>query len=105
MSYDPTFRERAVKHAQTHGIKKTCESFGASASALKSWQKLYRETGALGNKPLNRKWRKIDPELLLKDVRERPDAFNWERAERFGCRAEAIRQALRKLKVTRKKNS
>ena len=104
MSYDPIFRERALKHEEAHGIGKTCESFGISTTAIKSWRKQYLETGSLEKKPLNRKHKKIDPEMLLKDVRDYPDSFNRERAERFGCSAEAIRKALKRLGVTLKKN-
>ena len=103
MAYDRVLRERAVFYREKHSQKETCEAFGISASALKEWQKKYKETGSLENKPLERKWRKIDPEKLKADVQAHPDDFNNERAERFGCSGEAIRQALEKLKITRKK--
>jgi len=57
----------------------------------------------LANKALNRKHKKIDPEKLLKDVEEHPDDFNYERAQRFCCSAEAIRLAMKKMKITHKK--
>jgi hypothetical protein len=57
----------------------------------------------LENKPLDRKWWKIDPEKLKTNVQTHPEDFNDERAERFGCSGEAIRQALQKLKITGKK--
>jgi transposase len=62
------------------------------------------ETESLENRPLNRKRRKLDPEKLRKDAEDYPDAFNRERAQRFGCAEEAVRLALKKLKITRKKN-
>ena len=103
MSYDPTFRKRAVKYRESHSRQETCEAFRISGRAIDAWLKKYLETGSLKDKPLERKHRKIDPELLHKDVRDNPDAFNWERAQRFGCTAEAIRKALKRLGVTRKK--
>jgi hypothetical protein len=59
----------------------------------------------LANKPLNRKHKKTEPEKLLKDVQERPDDFNCERAQRFTGSAEAIRLAMKKLKITQKKTA
>jgi transposase len=105
MGYDKILRERAVLYRGKHTQKETCETFGVSATALKRWQKQYKETGSLENKLLERKWRKIDPEKLRADVQAHPDDFNDERAKRFGCSGEAIRQALRKLKITRKKRA
>jgi len=61
MGYDKVLRERAVFYREKHSQKETCEAFGISAGALKEWQKKYAETGNLENKPLKRKWRKIDP--------------------------------------------
>ena len=46
---------------------------------------------------------KIDLEMLAQDVRDFPDAYQYERAERFGVTPKAIWQALRKLGVTYKK--
>ena len=105
MSYDKVLRERAVRYCEQHTHKETCEAFGVSVSAVKQWQKRYNETGNLANKPLHRTWRKIEPEKLRADVQEHPDDFNDERAQRFGCSGEAIRQALQKLKITRKKRA
>jgi transposase len=105
MAYDKVLRERAVFYRETHSQKETCDAFGVSASALKEWQKKYKETGSLENKPLNRTWWKIDPQKLKADVEAHLDDFNDERAERFGCSGQAIRQALRKLTITRKKKS
>ena len=105
MAYDKVLRARAVFYREKHSHKETCEAFGISSSALKEWQKKYKETGSLENKPLERIWRKIDPEKLRADVLAHPDDFNDERAERFDCCGEAIRQALQKLNITRKKRA
>ena len=105
MGYDKVLRERAVSYRQNHSQKQTCETFGVSSSALKKWQKQYNETGSLENKPLQRQWRKIDPEKLRADVQAHPEDFNDERAQRFGCSGEGIPLALQKLKITRKKKS
>ena len=98
-------RELAVKYRENHSIKETCEAFEISATALNKWVNRYKQTGSLANKVLNRKHKKTEREKLLKDVQERPDDFNCERAQRFTCSAEAIRLAMKKLKITQKKDS
>ena len=50
------------------------------------------------------KHRKIDPDLLAQDVEKYPDAYQFERAERFGVCQKAIWSALRRLGVTYKKS-
>ncbi|WP_440864958.1 IS630 family transposase [Symbiopectobacterium purcellii] len=47
--------------------------------------------------------RKIDKSELIKDVEQYPDAYQKERAERFGVCQKAIWQALKKLGLTYKK--
>ena len=103
MSYDPTFHARTLKYRQTHSLKETYEAFWVNASSVQNWQELLRKTGGPEDKPPNRKYRKIDPERLRKDVQEHPDDFLSERAVRFGCSDEGIRKALGKLGITRKK--
>jgi len=105
MRYDRVLRERAVCYREKHSQKETCQTFGISSSALKVWQKQYIEPGSLENKPLERTWRKIDPEKLRADVPAHPDDCNNARAQRFSCSGGAIRQALQKLNITRKKRA
>lgn len=52
------------------------------------------------NKPAT----KINMAELARDVGQEPDAFQHERAERFGCGRRGISAALKRLKITRKKN-
>ena len=96
-------RELAVRYRESHSIKETCEAFKVSATALNKRVKRYKQTGSLANKVLNRKHKKIEPEKLLKDVQERPDDFTYERTQRFTCSAEAIRLAMKQLKITHTK--
>jgi len=42
----------------------------------------------------------LDLEALARDVRAHPDAYQYERAQRFGVTQKAIWQALRRLRVT-----
>ena len=104
MSYSIDLRKRVVKYRLAgHTIKETCEVFGVGNYAVSKWVKQYKETGDLSNKPLNRGFKKIDPEKLKAYVAEHPDAYQKEIAEIFGCSAEAIRKAMKRLGITRKK--
>ena len=92
------------------GIKKAGKSyedtgkvFGVSASTVHRWVRQYEETGDLSNKPLNRSFKKIDPEKLKAYVAEHPDDTQQEVATVFGCCNQAISQAYRRLGITRKK--
>ncbi|MDE5772765.1 MAG: IS630 transposase-related protein, partial [Ruminococcus sp.] len=67
------------------------------------WVKQYEETGDLLNKPLNRSFKKIDPEKLKAYVSEHPDDTQEEVATVFGCCPQAISQAYRRHGITRKK--
>ncbi len=65
MSKSKDLREAAVKYRlSNHTLEETAEVFGVSKSAVSSWVQKYKETGDLSNKPLNRGFKKIDPEKL-----------------------------------------
>ena len=83
--------------------KETCQGFEISATALHKWEKRCKQTGSLANKVLNRKHKKIQGAKPLKDVEQYPVDFNYERSQRFTCSAQAIRLALKKVKITHKK--
>ena len=53
--------------------------------------------------PLNRSFKKIDPEKLKAYIAEHPDDTQQEVATVFGCCNQAISQAYRRLGITRKK--
>ena len=102
--YSEDLRKKAVEYHQSgHTLEETRAVFTISLTALKRWKKQYQETGSLKNKELNRRYKKIDPEKLSAYVKEHPDAYLKEIAEVFGCTDEAVRLALKKLKITRKK--
>ena len=74
MSYSIDLRERVVKYRRAgHTIKETCEVFRVGNYAVSKWVKQYKETGDLSNKPLNRGFKKIDPEKLKAYISEHPD--------------------------------
>lgn len=90
--------------SEGHSYRETAGVFKVSTSTLQTWKSTLNETGALSPKKRKETWRKIDPDKLRKYVEEHPDTYQYEIAEAFGVRLYAIQKALKRLKITRKKN-
>ena len=104
MSYSEDIRRRVLDYlSEGHTQQRAKQVFKVGISTMRSWQKQLSEQGHLKPKPLNRPFKKIDPEKLSAYISENPDAYLREIAEVFSCTEEAVRQALAKLKITRKK--
>ena len=105
MSYDIKYRQRAMDYlSEGHSYRETAATFKVSATTLQAWKSQLNESGTLAPKKRKETWRKIDPDKLCKYVEEHPDAYQRELAAAFGVRLYAIQKALRRLKITRKKN-
>jgi len=105
MSYDVKYRRRAVEYwADGHSKRVTAKVFNVSPTTLQSWKNQLKETGKLEPKPHGERRRKIDPDRLKDYLKKHPDAFLKEMAEEFGCSDVAILKALKRLKISRKKN-
>ena len=106
MSYSKDLREKVLAVVE-EGMRqeKARKMFKLGSTTITQWKKLRAETGSLENRPLERSWRKIDAEKLKADVEEKPDDFDWERSERFGCSGQGIESARKKHKITRKKDN
>lgn len=105
MSYDTKYRHRAIEYwNEGHSKKETAEVFKVSHFTLQKWKSQLKETGNLESKKRKVSWRKIDPAKLKKYLGQHPDAYLKEMAEVFDCTDVAILKALRRLKITRKKN-
>ena len=104
MAYDEKYRKRAVEYRKEgNTLEETAKVFKIGTTTLKQWIKKYEETGEIKNKPLNRPHKKIDPVALEAYVEKYPDAYLEEIAKAFGCVESAIRKALKRQKITRKK--
>ena len=102
MSHSVKFRRHvlAVKEREQLSFNQVAERFCVGVASVKRWSK------RLEPKPYSpRKNRKIDLDALRADVCAYPDAYQYERAARFGVCPKAIWQALRKLGVTYKKSA
>lgn len=98
--YSLDFRKHVLKVGEREGlsIRKLAKRFSISSSTLINWRrrlapKTKRHKPAL----------KIDMEALKKDIDQYPDAYQYERAERFGVSKSGIWHAMKRLGVSYKK--
>lgn len=102
MTYSIDFRKRIleIKKKRNLTFQTTSDLFGVSIRTLFNWSNRV-EPKTKRNKPAT----KIDMEKLTEGVKQRPDDYQYERAERFGVSQWGIGSALKRLKITNKKNS
>jgi len=100
MSYPLKFRLHVLGVREKEGLSlaATATRFQVGVSSLVRWLK-HPEPRQSG-----RRRGKIDMAALAQDVEMFPDAYQFERAERFGVCQKAIWQALRRLEITYKKS-
>jgi transposase len=101
MGYSIDLRRKVleIKDRDKLSFEETASRFGISKSSVSRWAKRL-EPCQTRNKPAT----KIDMELLVRDVETHPDAYQHERAERFGCSQRGMCEALKRLKISREKN-
>jgi len=106
MAYDVKYRLRAVEYwGEGHKKRETAALFRVSPTTLQKWKTQLKETGTLEPKKRKQTWRKIDPDQLKRYVEENPDAYLREMADVFHCTIHAIEGALKRVKISRKKNN
>lgn len=105
MSYSIDYRKGTIEYREEgHTYKETPEVFRVSISTIQKWEKQWKEKGTLAKAPLNRGYKKIDPERLKKYVQEHLDAYPKEIAKEFGCCETTIRKTFDRLDITHKKD-
>ena len=104
MSYDEKYRRRTLEYrVEGHSLVKTSKVFKVAINTIRNWERQLKTEGHLQKHTFVRTFKKIDPEKLRAYIRENPDAYLREIAEAFQCCQTAIRKALKRLKITRKK--
>lgn len=104
MAYSLDFRKRVIEYRKEgNSLRKTSEVFAVAVPTIREWERKLREEHTLDRKPLNRTFRKLDPEKLRKHVEEHPDAYLRERAAYFGVAVSTVADALARLGITYKK--
>lgn len=101
MTYSLDFRRHVLSVREKEGLTfaETAERFAVGIASVTRWAKTPEPKSTREGRP-----RKIDLDQLAQDVRDHPDAYQYERAARFGVTPKAIWQALHKLGVTYKKS-
>ena len=101
MLYELSFRKHVLSVQEREGlsIRATASRFGISPNTVYLWKK------CISRKSRQVKAYKIDMDALAEDVKKHPDAYNSERAIRFGVSVSCIYYALKRLGVSYKKNS
>ena len=103
MTYSLDFRKKvlAVKAQENLSFEAVALRFGIrSKNTVFRWTKQL-EPCQTRNKPAT----KIDMDALARDVELHPDAYQYERAQRLGVSESCVQAALRRLKISRKKNT
>lgn len=102
MTYSIDFRRKvlSIKEQENLSDEETALRFGIGIASLTRW-KARLEPQQTRNKSAT----KINMDALAKDVEMYPDAYQYERAERLGVSQRGICQALKRLKISYKKNA
>ena len=104
MSYPEKYRQRTLEYRQEgHTLEQTHKVFNVAIITIRKWEKQLKEEGTLKKHKVIRPFKKINPVELEKYVSEHSDAYLKEIAQNFNCTEGAIRKALKRLKITRKK--
>lgn len=106
MAYSIDFRERAIEYyiIEGHTAKELYEAFKIYPSNVLRWEKLLERTNSLKPEYKETRKRKIDITELERAVERKPDITLPELAKMFNCTKQSIDAALKKAKITRKKN-
>ncbi|WP_193004304.1 IS630 transposase-related protein [Neisseria yangbaofengii] len=100
MAYSEDFKQLVLKKLrQGWTIRRAAKEFGIAISTITLWKR----PPAPQTPPKQRKTRKISAQALLEDVERYPDAYCYERAQRFGCSHTAIHKALKRYNISCKK--
>ena len=101
MPYSLDLRQKVINFIENGGtITEAAHTFGIGRASIYRW--LSRPT--LEATKVKSRRRKLDWEELEKDVKENPESKLSDRAKKFGVNPTAIFYALKKMKITRKKN-
>jgi hypothetical protein len=102
MTYSLDFRVKvlSVREAENLTISDVSTRFGVGIATVVRWLRRI-EPCRTRIKPTS----KINMIDLVRDVREHPDSYLFERAIRFGVSGQGIAHALRRMNITVKKNT
>jgi len=98
--YNLFFIKKVLRQRKQMSIRKLSEKYGLSSRTIQNWEK-----GKLPKGKRNKQNSALNIDLLLDDVKQYPDAYQYERAKRLNVSQRCICYNLKKLGITYKKNS
>ena len=102
MAYSLDLRERVMARVnEGHSVEDTATLFQVSPATIYRW----RNRASLERTVVPQRRRKLAPEALRQHVRDYPEARLKDRAKDFGVHPSAIGHALKRHRITVKKNS
>ena len=106
MAYSADTRKMVLKFlTDGNSYTETSKALGVSISAIKSWERLQRETGGLENRPRERTTTKFHGGELLDFITKNPDATLEAISTNFGGSITGAFNALKREKITFKKEA
>lgn len=99
MAYSKDYRQMILGKLEA-GVtyRELAREYNISKTTIQNWKRQPER------KIVKTRKSKIDMEQLRQDVEQYPDHYQRERAVRFNCTQRAIGMALRRLKITQKKD-
>jgi transposase len=101
VTYPIQFRKKILE-CKSNGLsyRKLYKRFGISPTTIRRWEKQLEP-----KKTKNTPWKKLNKEVLKKDVEQYPDSYHYERAARLGVSKTHIFNVLKSMGMTYKKNT
>jgi transposase len=104
MAYSEDYRRRTVEYRREgHTLEEVYAAFKIYPGTIRDWEARMDGGSLKPSYSETRSPRKLPPDALIQYIEEHPDAFLSEIGDYFQCSAEAVRKALKKHKITRKK--
>ena len=102
MTYPVFYRKKVLAYREKHHltIKEVAAHFKIGSATVSRWVSRIDPCRTRDKPAL-----KIPDEVLLQDIADYPDDYQYERARRLGVSDSGIWHALRRLKVSHKKNA
>ncbi|MDQ8935944.1 IS630 transposase-related protein [Acinetobacter rudis] len=99
MTYPVHFRKKILaKLEQGMTFQEAAAKFELSPTTIQRWKKKLEPKTSHDYKP-----RKLHDDLILRDVKDYPNDFQYQRAVRLNCSKSGIQKALKRLGIIPKK--
>ena len=100
MTYSLDFRKQVLKSLdEGMTFAEAAKFYNLSPTTIQNWKRRVHSKTTRQTKPY-----KIPDDVLLNDVKEHPDDYQYERARRLSCSKTGIHHALKRLGISQKKD-